>query len=145
MNTAITTPSPQKLTDLTYGIGQAINDITGTSATNEFNAEQARIQREWETQMSNTAYQRAVADMEKAGLNPAMIYASGGNEASTPNGANASGRAGGYMDVLGGLGNFINSITNARHVDYMTRQDEMSKNNAQGLYKAALMIAKMIK
>lgn len=145
MNTAITTPSPQKLTDLTYGIGQVINDITGTSATNEFNAEQARIQREWETQMSNTAYQRAVADMEKAGLNPAMLYASGGNGASTPNGANASGRAGGYMNVLSGLGNFINSITNARHVDYMTRQNEMSKNDAQGLYKTALLIAKMIK
>ena len=126
-------------------LGSVINDITGTTTTNKFNAQQAQIQRDWEERMSNTAYQRAVTDMEKAGLNPAMMYASGGQGASTPTGANASGRQGGYMDVLGGLGHFINSINNARHIDYITKKDELSKNDANGLYKMALTIAKLIK
>lgn len=54
----------------------------------DFNAEQAQIQRDWQERMSNTQYQRAMADMQKAGLNPILAYTQGG--AGVPNGAVAT-------------------------------------------------------
>lgn len=54
-----------------------------------FNAGQADISRAYNTQMSNTAYQRASADMKAAGINP-MVMANGGSAASTPSSPTAS-------------------------------------------------------
>ena len=55
---------------------------------NKINIQQAQVNRDWQERMSNTAYQRAMSDMKKAGLNPILAYAQGG--ASTPSGSQAT-------------------------------------------------------
>lgn len=56
----------------------------------QFSSAEAQKARDYQERMSNTSYQRAISDMKKAGLNPAMLYARGGSGASTPTGASAS-------------------------------------------------------
>ncbi|UDN67720.1 DNA pilot protein [robinz microvirus RP_103] len=56
----------------------------------DFQDMQLQNQRAYETQMSNSAYQRASGDMKAAGLNPMMMFGSGG-PASTPSTGAGSG------------------------------------------------------
>lgn len=60
------------------------NHIENSTAMN-YNSAEALANREWQEHMSSTAYQRAVEDMKKAGLNPILAFANGG--ASTPGGS----------------------------------------------------------
>lgn len=68
---------------------QSQNEITAAQKLNDFNTSEAQKNRDWQTQMSNTAYQRSTQDMIKAGINPILAYQQGG--ASTPSGSTASG------------------------------------------------------
>lgn len=54
----------------------------------EFNKQQAEINRQFQLEMSNTAYQRMAQDLKKAGFNPALVLNGGG--ASTPSGSLAT-------------------------------------------------------
>jgi len=74
------------------GTGDLVMDaLTGGALSqkeaNERNIQLAEQNREWSERMSSTAYQRAMADMRKAGLNPLLAFSQGG--ASTPSSAPA--------------------------------------------------------
>lgn len=71
-------------------------------AQNQFNAEEAEKARSFEKEMSDTAYQRQVADMQAAGVNPALAMGGSSSGASTPSGQAASASSvSGISDILG--------------------------------------------
>lgn len=81
--------SQSMLKQMGYNTLQAImqgvyNHIENNVAMN-YNSAEALANREWQEHMSSTAYQRAVEDMKKAGLNPILAFSNGG--ASTPGGS----------------------------------------------------------
>lgn len=65
--------------------GSILGGIAGSATSGLFSASQASTNREFQAEQSKTAYQRAVKDMRKAGLNPILAARLGG--ASTPPGA----------------------------------------------------------
>lgn len=117
-----------------------IKGTTGSGLTNseiqqnDWNAQQAQEQRAWEEHMDNTKYQRQVADMAAAGLNPAMMMGQG-YSASAPSGAAASGGDAGTPS--GGLLDSILSVIFAKQrmsnlrAEGEVLKSQANKNNAE--------------
>lgn len=97
------------------------NAMAGGQSTKEraFNANQAKLNRQFQERMSSTAFQRMKGDMEKAGLNPLLGLGSGG--ASTPSGSQAQTTATPVSDFIGAG---ISSAMQAKQIKLMADKQE---------------------
>ncbi|MBR5582694.1 MAG: hypothetical protein IKW25_04265 [Phascolarctobacterium sp.] len=95
----------------------------------QFEAGQAQLQQDFQERMSNTAYQRAMADLNAAGLNPILAYAS---PAASPSGANATG----YASVSGAASG---RSVQASSPDYSDSGNIISERNNKRQVKADIL------
>lgn len=94
----------------------------------DYNSAEAQKNRDWQEMMSNTAYQRAMADMKAAGLNPILAASLGG--ASTPGGATGT-ISGASMGLQGASAASISALGNGVLGSYENMSQSESWNMSQ--------------
>ncbi|QXP07923.1 MAG: DNA pilot protein [Arizlama microvirus] len=107
------------------GMSNTANAQNAQDAGN-FNAAEAAKNRDWQQQMSNSAYQRQVTDMKQAGLNPMLSANMSG--ASSPSGSMGSMQAARMENVLGqGISSAMESRRLKKELDATDSQISLNK------------------
>lgn len=99
-----------------------------TAATNFATAQSVDKQMAFQERMSNTSYQRGMADMRKAGLNPILAYKQGG--ASAPSGGAYTAQNPGLLKAQAAQVALQNQLTAANTYSAIqkARMDELDAN-----------------
>lgn len=114
---------------LSAGIGGGFSlagDLLGGSLSAKRSKKMAREVMAFQERMSNTAYQRTMEDMRKAGLNPILAYRQGG--ASSPTGQMAQ------VPDLSGMGS--RAVSSARAAGLMKSEVKLRNQQADQAWAA---------
>ncbi|WNK13407.1 MAG: DNA pilot protein [Microvirus sp.] len=106
----------------------AIGGITGylgQKQTNAANAQQAQKQMDFQASQTGTSYQRGVADMQAAGLNPMLAYSQGG----AGSGAGASAQMGNSASA--GVSTALDVARNIADLGKVKADTALSQANAE--------------
>lgn len=109
--------------------GQNSANETNRSIANNANAQtayQAQLNRDWQERMSNTSWQRGVADMKAAGINPMLAFSKGG--ASTPAGSAATAQTGApQQNTMAGVTSALQLLNLKAQIDNIKAQTENTR------------------
>ena len=114
-----------KAADHTYGALMTGANMWYNSAMNEksyhYNSNLMNKAQKWQEKMSNTAHQREVEDLRKAGINP--LYTATGGTGATVGGAGANSASSSNYDIAGTYINAVGSMSAMRNQTNATNAD----------------------
>ena len=105
------------------GLAGAAGSYLGQTSANQANVALAQQQMDFQRMMSDTSYQRAIRDMQSAGLSPMLAYSKGG----------ATSQPGASARVESALGNAVNSAVASTQtgINYMTGVQQVKNMMSQ--------------
>jgi len=113
------------------GLGAGLGGFFDQSGANEYNSAEAAANRNFQANQSATSYQRGMADMKAAGLNPMLAYSQGG--ASVPVGSAAS-----FSNNVDSSGSNASHVQSAQAAAAASNASAVSANAAQQQAMAAI-------